>query len=153
MSIVIATEIDINATPSQVWDVLADFPSYGEWSNFSSIDGVPQLGAKLAMKMPGMSFGSTVTALTPEKELEWAAKIISKAIFYGAHSFVLTTNPDGTTHLANVETFSGALVWPLQGLFKQNTKRRANGYDGFNQALKKRVEARHMAGPVSRPSR
>lgn len=140
MSIVIATAIDINATPKQVWDVLADFPTYGEWSNFSRVDGVPQMGTRLAMKMPGMSFGSTVTAATPEKKLEWAAKIISESIFCGRHSFVLTPNPDGTTHLSNIETFSGALVWPLQGLFKQTGKRRANGYDGFNQALKRRVE-------------
>ena len=142
MSIVIATEIDIVATPSQVWDVLSDFPTYGEWSNFSRIDGVPQAGTRLKMKMPGMSFGSTVTAATPNQKLEWAATIINEAIFCGRHTFVLTANPDCTTHLANVETFSGALVWPLQGLFKQNEKRRANGYDGFNQALKTRVESR-----------
>ena len=145
MSIVIATEIDIVATPDQVWDVLADFPAYGEWSNFSMIDGVPQVGTRLAMKMPGMSFGSTVTAATPDQKLEWAATIINEAIFCGRHTFVLTANPDGTTHLANVETFSGALVWPLQGLFKNNEKRRANGYDGFNQALKQRVESRRTA--------
>lgn len=142
MSIVIATEIDIAATHSQVWDVLSDFPTYGEWSNFSRIDGVPQEGTRLKMKIPGMSFGSTVTAAKPDQKLEWAATIISEAIFCGRHTFVLTANPDGTTHLANVETFSGALVWPLQGLFKQNEKRRANGYDGFNQALKTRVESR-----------
>ena len=145
MSIVIATEIDIAATPSQVWEVLSDFPAYGEWSNFAKVDGVPLVGTRLAMKMPGMSFGSTVTAATPDQKLEWAATIINESIFCGRHTFVLTTNPDGTTHLANVETFSGALVWPLQGLFKQNEKRRANGYDGFNQSLKKRVEGRTRA--------
>jgi hypothetical protein len=51
-------------------------------------------------------------------------------------------NGGGTIHLANVETFSGALVWPLQGPFRQNEKRRANGYDGFNQALKTLLERR-----------
>jgi|SRR5215217_8959493 len=142
MSIVIATQIDIKATPKQVWDVLANFAAYGEWSNFSRVDGVPQVGTRLAMTMPGMSFGSTVTAAAPENKLEWAATIISASIFCGRHCFVLTANPDGSTHLANVETFSGALVWPLQGLFRQNEKRRANGYDGFNQALKQRVENR-----------
>jgi len=142
MSIVIATDIDIAATPQQVWAVLADFPSYGEWSNFSKIDGVPELGTRLAMKMPGMSFGSTVTAAEPGRKLEWAATIINESIFCGRHTFTLTTNPDGTTHLANVETFSGALVWPFQGLFRKNEKRRSNGYDGFNQALKSRVESR-----------
>lgn len=141
MSIVIKTAIDINAPAKDVWAVLSDFPAYGEWSNFSSIGGVAQKGTKLAMKMPGMSFGSTVTAAEPEKKLEWAANILSDSIFVGRHTFTLTRNPDGSTHLDNTETFSGALVWPLQGLFKQNEARRANGYDGFNQAIKKRVES------------
>ena len=48
MSIVIATEIDIDATPDQVWEVLADFLSYGEWSNFSKVDGEPRLGGRAA---------------------------------------------------------------------------------------------------------
>ena len=145
MSIVIRTSIDINAPVKDVWAVLVDFPAYGQWSNFSRIDGVAQVGTRLAMKMPGMSFGSTVTAVTPEEKLEWAASIVSKAIFEGRHSFTLTRNPDGSTHLDNAETFSGGLVWPLQGLFKQGDGRRANGYDGFNQALKQRVEASHIA--------
>jgi hypothetical protein len=146
MSIVIKTSIDINASAKDVWAVLTDFPAYGQWSNFSNIDGVAKEGTKLAMKMPGMSFGSTVTAATPGQKLEWAAKIVSDSIFEGRHTFTLTRNPDGSTHLDNTETFSGALVWPLQGLFKQNHGRRANGYDGFNQALKRRVEAKLAIG-------
>lgn len=54
------------------------------------------------------------------------------------HAFTLSTNSDGTTLLTNTETFSGALVWPFQGLFAGS--KRANGYDAFNQALKKQVE-------------
>jgi len=145
MSIVIKTAIDINATAEDVWAVLTDFPAYGQWSNFSSIDGVAQKGTKLAMKMPGMSFKSMVTAAETGKKLEWAAWIINNTVFEGRHTFTLTRNPDGSTHLDNTETFSGALVWPLKGMFKQNEKRRANGYDGFNQALKKRVESSHTA--------
>lgn len=141
MSIVINTSIDIDAPAREVWAVLTDFPTYGQWSNFSSIDGVAKEGTKLAMKMPGMSFGSTVTAAAPEQKLEWAAKIFSAGLFEGRHTFTLTRNADGSTHLDNTETFSGALVWPLQGMFKQNHGRRANGYDGFNQALKRRVES------------
>ncbi len=142
MGIVIATSIDISATRKQVWDALCDFPSYGEWSNFSKVDGVAEVGARLAMRMPGMAFTSFVTAATPEVKLEWAATLLSRRVFEGRHTFVLTSNPDGTTHLANVETFSGALVWPFQGFFRQGKAGRANGYDGFNQALKRRVEER-----------
>lgn len=150
MSIVIKTAIDINAPLKDVWAVLADFPAYGQWSNFSSIGGVAKVGTKLAMKMPGMSFGATVTAADPEKKLEWAASILNKVVFEGRHTFTLTRNPDGSTHLDNTEAFSGGLVWPLQGMFKQNEKRRANGYDGFNQALKQRVESRSTASALSR---
>jgi hypothetical protein len=142
MSIVIKTSIDINASTQDVWAVLTDFSAYGQWSNFSSIEGVAREGTRLAMRMPGMAFKSTVTAATPEKKLEWAAWLFGKSIFEGRHTFTLTRNPDGSTHLDNTETFSGALVWPLQGMFKKNVGRRANGYDGFNQALKKRVESR-----------
>jgi uncharacterized protein YndB with AHSA1/START domain len=110
MSIVIATSIDINATPNEVWEVLTDLPAYGAWSNFSKVEGVAQVGERLSMRMPGMSFKSTVTVATPNSELEWAAQIFSVRIFDGRHTFVLTGNPDGTTHLANVETFSGARV-------------------------------------------
>ncbi|MEO8685900.1 MAG: SRPBCC family protein [Devosia sp.] len=73
MSIVIKTSIDINAPAKDVWAVLTDVPVYGEWSNFCKIDGVAQAGTKLAMKMPGMSFGSTATAAAPDQKLEWAA--------------------------------------------------------------------------------
>ena len=141
MSIVIRTSIDIDAPAKHVWAVLTDFPAYGQWSNFSKIDGVARLGTKLAMKMPGMSFGSTVTAAAPEQKLEWAATIFSRAIFEGRHTFTLTRNPDGSTHLDNTETFLGGLIWPLQRLFKQKEGGRATGYDGFNQALKRRVES------------
>ncbi|MET3899764.1 hypothetical protein ABIB57_003726 [Devosia sp. UYZn731] len=145
MSIVIKTSIDINAPAKDVWAVLTDFPAYGQWSNFSKIDGVAQTGTKLAMKMPGMSFGSTVTASTPNRRLEWAAKIFSKNIFEGRHTFTLTRNPDGSTHLDNTEMFLGGLMWPFQRLFKQQKGGRANGYDGFNQALKYRVESSSSA--------
>lgn len=144
MSIVIKTSIDISASAKDVWAVLTDFPSYGQWSNFSKVDGVAQIGAKLAMKMPGMSFGSTVTAATPDEKLEWAARIFSGSIFEGRHTFTLSRNRDGSTHLDNTETFSGGLVWPFQGLFKHKHGPRANGYDGFNQALKNRAESRRL---------
>ncbi len=150
MSIVIKTAIDINAPLKDVWVVLTDFPAYGQWSNFSSIDGVAREGTRLAMKMPGMSFGSTVTAAEPERKLEWAAWILNKAVFEGRHSFTLSRNPDGSTHLDNTEIFSGALVWPLQGMFKKTEGRRANGYDGFNQALKRRVESRMPSAEIER---
>lgn len=138
MSIVLATTIDIAATPEEVWAVLADFPAYGEWSNFSRIHGTPELGSTLKMRMPGFWFTSTVTALADSQELQWSAKIFTEALFVGAHNFTLVRNEDGTTRVHNTETFSGALTTPFEDFFAKNHSE--GGYVAFNRALKDRVE-------------
>ncbi len=101
MSIVLATTTDIAATPEEVWDVLSDFSACGEWSNFSRVDGTPEIGSKLKMRMPGFWFTSTVTAATDGHELQWSAKIITEGHFLGAHTFTLERKNDGTTRLHN----------------------------------------------------
>ncbi|WP_165068296.1 SRPBCC domain-containing protein [Marisediminicola senii] len=147
MSIVLATTIGIDATPEQVWEVLSDFTAYGEWSNFSRIDGAPELGTKLTMRMPGMAFTSTVTAATPNEQLQWSAKFISERLFIGQHNFTLVRRADGTTRVENTETFSGVSVTPFEGLFARSHNE--GGYAAFNRALKSRVEARAAAAAAS----
>lgn len=140
MSIVLATTIDIAATPEQVWEVLSDFSSFGDWSNFSSVDGTAELGSKLKMRMPGMSFAPTVTAATPHAELEWSQKLMSDGLFLGTHNFTLVRNDDGTTRVYNTETFSGALTKPFERFFAKSNNE--GGYAAFNRGLKSRVESR-----------
>ncbi|MFP7834555.1 SRPBCC family protein [Marisediminicola sp. LYQ134] len=140
MSIVLATTIDIAATPEEVWEVLSDFSGYGEWSNFSRIDGEPELGSALKMRMPGFWFSSTVTAVTAGRELQWSAKILTAGLFLGEHNFTLERLAGGSTRLHNTETFSGSLTRPFEGFFAKNHNE--GGYAAFNQALKRRVEAR-----------
>ncbi|QHC65984.1 SRPBCC domain-containing protein [Rathayibacter oskolensis] len=140
MSIVLATTVDISATPDEVWEVLSDFSAYGEWSNFSRIDGSPELGTTLRMRMPGFWFSSTVTAVDEGRELQWSAKLLSAGLFLGEHSFLLSVTDEGTTRVHNTETFSGALTRPFEGFFAGNHS--DGGYAAFNQSLKSRVEAR-----------
>lgn len=145
MSIVLATSIDITATPEQVWEVLTDFPSYGEWSNFSRVTGSAELGTRLSIRMPGMSFRPTITAATPHQELQWSATISSARVFLGVHNFSLIRKDDGTTRLINTETFSGALTKPFERLFAKNHN--DSGYAAFNRALKSRVETTVARAP------
>ncbi|MFG6401213.1 MULTISPECIES: SRPBCC family protein [unclassified Microbacterium] len=137
MSVLLTTTIDIDATPEEVWAVLTDFPAYGQWSNFSRIDGVAELGTTLAMRMPGFNFRSKVTVVTPNEQLQWSAHLFSDRFFLGQHTFTLTVNPDGTTRVTNSEEFSGASVVPFQRLFSGNSE---GGYAAFNRGLKSRVE-------------
>jgi len=42
------TEIEIDAPPERVWDVLTDFGAYPEWNEFiTSIKGEPTVGSRL----------------------------------------------------------------------------------------------------------
>src|SRR5215510_8678922 len=110
MNAVFTAIIDIDATPQAVWDVLTDFAAYGQWSTFSTAEGTAQVGTRLTLRMPGMTFRPTVTVATPGHELRWIGTLGVKQIFHGQHSFVLSTNGDGTTRLTNREEFSGVLV-------------------------------------------
>jgi hypothetical protein len=143
MKPVMTSVIDIDATPQAVWDVLTDFASYGQWSTFTKAEGTAQVGSRLTMKMPGMTFRPTVTVATPEQELRWEGTIGVKQIFHGQHSFTLTENPDGTTRFTNHEEFSGVLV-RLIGPLLPTPKN--DGYATFNNGLKRQVEGRNDAG-------
>ena len=146
MSAAISTTIDIDADPQAVWDVLTDFAAYGEWNPFMDrIEGTPEVGAKLVVHMtpPGgraMTFKPTVLAATPGQELRWLGKLGIRGLFDGEHSFVLTPNADGTTHLTHGERFSGILVGPMKGSLKNTDA----GFEAFNEALRERVESAHQ---------
>lgn len=147
MSTTIATTIDIDAGPHDVWDVLTDFAAYPDWNPFMDrIEGRPEIGTKLVVHLAGnggrgMTFKPTVLAATPGRELRWLGKLGPGGLFDGEHSFVLSTNADGTTRLAHSERFTGVLVAVLKG----TTKGSGAGFEAFNKALKQRVEARHAA--------
>ncbi len=147
MSTTISTTIDIDASPRDVWDVLIDFAAYADWNPFMDrVEGTPEVGAKLVVHMApnggrGMTFKPTVLAATPGKELRWLGKLGFGGLFDGEHSFVLTPNADGTTHLEHGERFSGVLVALLKGTMKNSHA----GFEAFNQTLKQRVEAAHLA--------
>ena len=52
----ITTEIDIAAPAREVWAVLMDFASYGEWNPFIiGLEGRPEAGARLEarLQLPG----------------------------------------------------------------------------------------------------
>ncbi|WP_437574622.1 SRPBCC family protein [Sorangium sp. So ce887] len=144
MSYVINTIVDINASRAAVWSVLVDFAAYGEWSNFSRAEGAAQVGSRLTMRMPGFSFRPTVTVAESGQQLQWAGTLFTKRLFHGEHSFILRSNPDGTTRVTNREEFSGFLVTLAQPFMKHND---ANGYAAFNAGLKRQVEARTAAAP------
>jgi hypothetical protein len=75
----IETTVEIDAPPAAVWQVLTDFPAYGDWNPFiRSIEGTVQEGERLTVRLEppggkGMTITPTVLAVQPDRELSWKA--------------------------------------------------------------------------------
>lgn len=136
----VVTQVEIDATPGEVWSVLADPAGYGEWNPFLiAMKGEIAEGAKLTntMKPAGgneMTFSPTVLKVTPGRELRWLGRVLLPRIFDGEHYFLLEER-DGRTHLVHGESFHGIGLW-----FIDVSKFRAD-FEAMNAALKARVEA------------
>ena len=145
MSTVVSSTIDIDAGPREIWEVLTDFPAYGEWNPFMDrIEGTPQVGSKLRVHLTppngrGMTFRPKVLVATPEHELRWLGRLGFGGLFDGEHFFVLSPNADGSTRLTHGEKFSGLFV----AATKRTLRNTDAGFVAFNDALKKRVETSH----------
>jgi hypothetical protein len=144
MSITISTTVVIDAPKQVVWNVLTDFAAYAEWNPNMRIEGTAKVGTKLTVHMGasgerGMDFEPAVLAATPDEELRWIGKLGFGGIVDGEHFFILDRNADGTTRLTHGERYSGALVALMKPFL--NKERNQAGYEGFNQALKHRVES------------
>jgi hypothetical protein len=138
----ISTQVDIDATPQRVWEVLTDFPRYAQWNPFiREAVGEARAGTTLALRMfPAkgrpMSFKPRVLAAREGAELRWLGRFILPGIFDGEHQFTLGPH-DGGTRVVQSEKFSGLLV-PMLGSLIDRT---VENFQLLNDGLKKRAES------------
>ena len=136
------TEIEINAPPSAVWEVLMDTARYHEWNPFiTSIEGALTVGDELSIVVSppdgsDMRFRPRVLTCEPAVELRWRGALFWPALFSGEHFFLLKPLPSGGTRFQHGEDFRGLLLRFLGA----QLKRTAHGFVLMNQALKRRVE-------------
>lgn len=140
------TEIEIDATPEQVWAILTDFAAYPAWNPFIKyIRGIPQQGARLEVRIQpsgakGMTFRPSVLTADSGRELCWLGRFLLPGVFDGEHCFVIEPLANGKVRFRQSEQFSGALVPMFRASLDRDTKR---GFEEMNQALKSRAEAKH----------
>jgi hypothetical protein len=114
--LVLHTELDINATPAQVWKVLADRQTYPRWNPFIvSSTGDLTVGGTITnvlrdTKGSDITFTPKLLAVEPNQELRWIGRIGFGGIFDGEHSFRLEPLPGGGTRLIQEERFRGVAV-------------------------------------------
>jgi hypothetical protein len=136
------TDIEIDATPDQVWAILTDFASYPAWNPFiESIRGEPVAGSKLEVGIAppegkAMTFKPTVLNAEPNRELRWLGRVLLPRILDGEHMLQLEPLAGGRVRFVQAERFRGVLV-PLIAKALVKTER---GFTAMNEALKRRAE-------------
>jgi hypothetical protein len=139
----LSAEIDIDATPERVWQVLTDFAAYPEWNPFlTRAVGEATTGSRLELRMQpvggrGMTFRPTVLEANPGHRLRWIGRFLAPGIFDGEHSFTIQALGEARARVVQQEEFRGLLV-PLMA--RSLDRRTLPAFEQMNAALKRRVE-------------
>ena len=142
----IYTEIQINASPNTVWNILTDFDDFSRWNPFiKEISGNIQVGSQIYVyiKPPNsnaMKFKPKLLKYEPEKEIRWIGKFYLPKLVDGEHSLSIKKLNNENILFVQKETFSGLLVPFISGLLK-DTK---TGFELMNNELKKEAEQKAM---------
>jgi hypothetical protein len=136
------SEIEIDAPPERVWQVLIDFGAYSQWNPFiHSIEGEPRVGSRLKVRIEppgarGMTFRPTVRVAEPARELRWLGRLFVPGLVDGEHRLALEPLEGGRSSFVQSERFSGLLVGLITGTLAATER----GFEQMNQALKTRAE-------------
>lgn len=140
----VRTEIDIEASPEEVWAVLSDINSWHQWNPIiNNSSGDASLGSTLAITMAGAKeyqkgpeYNPVITLLQKPNYFQWRAVMMTGFIMTNDKIVEVEAMPSGT-RLVHKETFKGMAVPMLRSTFDRNVPTMLNA---MNEALKKKVE-------------
>ena len=138
----VQTEIEINSSAENVWNILTDFGGYEKWNPLiKNAEGEAKKGAKLKIEvtMNGkpMKFSPKVLVAEKNVELRWIGKVVSKKIFAGEHIFIIAPLEKEKVLFIHGEKFSGILLKTQKKMLDGIEQ----GFEEMNVALKRRAEA------------
>ncbi len=138
----IRTEVEIDAPPAKVWEVLADLAGYAAWNPFMvRITGEAVVGTKIVVEIQipdgrRTKLKERITGVTEHVELRWGGGPPIPGIADGDHFFRLVDLGGGRTRVLHGEDFTGILIPFLKGMIAKVAK----GFEVTNAALKQRAE-------------
>ncbi len=141
----LTSEIEIDASPETVWQVLTDFDSYSEWNPVEiEMKGRPVEGTILehTSKLPGsspMTFRPTIVEVRPNEVLQWDGRLFLPRLFDVRHRFALQSIGDARTRLRQSEQFRGLLIPFVGGTLRKTQE----AFGIANNAIKARAEGMH----------
>jgi hypothetical protein len=144
------TEIEIQAPPETVWQILTDLAKYPEWNPFIHVaigkaivgDTVDIDVASGTADAKDMTLHCTVVKAEPNHDLCWKYHVYMPGLFRGEHSFTIEPLGPDRVRFIDREVFDGVLL-PLQANAIDTQSRR--GFEDMDKALKARAEAARAA--------
>lgn len=136
------TEIEIQASPEKVWQILTNLGEYPQWNPFiHHAIGTAKVGEKVDITFRSgskeMTLHCTVVKVEPNRELRWKYHVILPALFSGEHSFVIEPIDNNRVRFVDREIFNGLLVSSQARDIDTNSK---HGFEAMDKALKARAE-------------
>lgn len=137
------SEIEIQASAEQVWQLLTDFASFPQWNPFMRrASGEATPGAQLEVHIQpsgarGMTFKPTVLKAEPGRELRWLGHLLIPGLFDGEHILSIEPLEAKRVRFVQREIFTGVLVPLFAHGLDTDTRR---GFEEMNRALKARAE-------------
>ena len=138
----IHSETTIEASADEVWAVLSDFGSYGEWNpGMESVQGEATVGTRLTIRFAlnggrVMTMRPTVLVAEPARELRWLGRLLMPGLFDGEHRFTIEEREPGRVTFMQDERFRGLLVPFLRKMIEVDT---LATFHAVNEALARRV--------------
>jgi hypothetical protein len=138
----LCTDIEIQASPEKVWQVLTSLDKWTEWNPFiHHAIGTAKVGEKVDITFRSgskeMTLHCTVIKAEPNRELCWKYHVVSPGLFRGEHRFTIEPVGADKVRFIDCEIFNGLLV-PLQAKDIDTNSRR--GFEAMDRALKAQTE-------------
>lgn len=130
-------DILINATPEQVWTVLADMERWPDWNTdvtYMMLKGELKSGTQFIWREKGAKPTSYLQSVLPNQQLGWTGKAMGISAI---HIFTLIPQNGGTL-VVQEESLEGWLVTVLKPIVRKIGN---NGMTHWNNALKLQVES------------
>lgn len=136
------TEIEIQASPEQVWQVLTALDQYPEWNPFiHHAIGTAKVGESVDITVRSepkdIHLHCTVIKVVPNQELCWTYHVILPILFRGEHRFRIEPIGNNCVRFIDREIFNGLLVFSQARQIETDSKQ---GFEDMDRALKARAE-------------
>lgn len=138
-------QIEIDATPAEVWEVLTDLLGYPEWHPaIVATSGRLAVGARQreVLRTPAgrrLTLRPMLTAVDPGRELTRRGRLLLPGVFTGVHSYLIEPAGPGRVRVTQTERLTGILVPLLRRRLATETREQ---FRAALDGLAKRVEGR-----------